>query len=107
MEYFGLIAAAAAVLGVVFLVMRTGKLVKEGVEATALIVSARSTAQVTGSRPVVEFTLDFTDPHTAEQHHIVVREPLSPLYAPHMQPGMTVPIKFMRNNPKNLMFVHN
>ncbi len=90
---------------VVIAVLRTGEIMSKGVESTAVVVAAHSTARVSGAAPVVQFTLDVRDPNSRVVHRVTVDDAVSPIDAPRVQPGMTVPVKFMPKNPRRLLFL--
>ncbi|MEL7977864.1 DUF3592 domain-containing protein [Isoptericola sp. F-RaC21] len=105
------------VLGVVFfggflvyivsLFVRDARIDGRGRPTTALIVAARPTAARSGDSQVVEFTLRFTDPQTGVEHTVVHRDAPGEFRAPRVQPGMTVPVKFLPEKPTTLQFDWN
>ncbi|MEV7974072.1 DUF3592 domain-containing protein [Cellulomonas sp. NPDC089187] len=98
--------AVAAGLGLCFLIIRatSGRRVRNGRPTTAVIQGFRPTGGTSGDRPVIDFTVRFTDLATGIEHTSVSREAPSAIYTPQFQIGMSVPILFQPDDPTRVTF---
>ncbi len=105
MESILLVSAAVGfVVFIVVLLARTSTVMTHGIEANALVVSAKPTGGTSGGESTIAFTLEFTDPETKMFHRVQFTDGITQIHAPKAQSGMFVPIKFLRKNPKRIIW---
>lgn len=105
MESLFVVLLVVGVIGFfVVILARTSTVMTHGIETKALVVSAKPAGGTSGAESKIAFTLEFTDPGTKTSHRVVFIDAISQIHAPKAQPGMFVPIKFLRKDPKRIIW---